>query len=128
MDLEDESTMELSDAEKHTNYLAIAKTIEFIQSGGRITEDWTEEHKRLIRQWREWISDFSQINEEREDAEFRKLCNETETIMRYIYGTLNRASYLDVKAYLLLLQHMKKIIDMLANDDEMEEMMKMLSM
>lgn len=118
---------ELSDTQKHENYLQLINAIKYIEEGGRISEDWCEESKKYVRKWREWIPDFSEINEEREDNDFRKLCNETETIMKYIYGTILRTNYLDSKLYLLLLQHMKKILDMLEEDNELDNMLKMMS-
>ena len=124
MDVEDEIT----DAQRHQNYLELINAIKYMEDGGRVTEDWSDEGKKYVRKWREWIPDFSNINEEREDVTFRKVCNETETIMKYVHGTIVRSNYLDPKLYLLLLQHMRKMIDLITADDEMDDMMKMLSM
>jgi len=118
----------LSDVERYKNYTDLVEAIAYIENNGRITEDWTVENKSLIKKWREWIPDFSEINEEREDAEFRKICSDTETIMRYLYGTITRSSFLDVKLYHMLLKHMKKILDMLADDDEMNDLLSMMKM
>lgn len=116
----------LSDVERHKNYADLVEAIKYIESNGRITEDWTVENKKLIKKWREWIPDFSTVNEEREDSTFRKACAETETIMRYLYGTITKSSVLDVKMYYLLLTHMIKILDMLASDDEMNDLLSMM--
>lgn len=119
---------EFSDEEKHQNYCRIVRTIDFLQNGGRITEDWMIEHIEYIKLYRSWIPDFSSINEEREDREFRKCCQETETIMQYVYRTVHTSDYFDTKVYLLLVQHMKKICDMIMDEDDLERCMKMLSM
>lgn len=120
--MEVEQVQELSEAEKNANYQVFITTIEFIQNGGKITEDWVEENKKLIRQWREWIPDFNVINPEVEDSTFRKTCQHAETLISYLC-----ASGFDVKVYLMLLQTLKKLCDMLYADDELDSMMEMMS-
>lgn len=119
---------EISDAQRHQNYLELLKAIEYLENGGRVTEDWTEDSKQYIRKWRQWIPDFNVVNDEREDGEFRKVCSETETIMKYLHATLDRTGYVDPKLYLLLLQHMKKILDMLESDEEFAELLSSMKM
>lgn len=119
---------EFNDEEKHQNYCRIARTIEFLQNGERITEDWMIENIEYIKMYRSWISDFSEINLEKDDTEFRKCCQETETLMQYLSRTVNMSDYFDTKVYLIFLQHMKKICDMLMDDDDLETCMRMLSM
>lgn len=113
----------LSEVERNKNYLSLVNAAKHIENGERITEDWIYEQKRRVEQWREWIPDFSLINEEREDAEFRRLCINTETIMRYLL-----ASGFNVKTYLLLLQNMLKIIDMIEADENLEGLFENLRM
>ena len=119
---------QISDAQRHQNYLELLKAIEYLENGGRVTEDWTEDSKQYIRKWRQWIPDFNVVNDEREDEEFRKVCSETETIMKYLHGTVDRTGYVDPKLYLLLLQHMKKILDMLESDEEFAELLSSMKM
>lgn len=119
---------EFTEEEKHQNYCRIVRTIEFLQNGGRITEDWLIENIEHIKMYRSWIADFSMVNEEREDREFRKCCQETETLMQYLSRTVNMSDYFDPKVYLIFLQHMKKLCDMIMDEDDLEQCMKMLSM
>ena len=113
----------LSDVERHKNYINLVNAIKHIESGERITEDWTYTQKRRLEQWREWIPDFSMINQERKDKQFRELCSKTETLMRYIL-----AVGFSTKTYLQLLQHMVKIIDMLQEDEDFDALLNKLSM
>lgn len=119
---------EFTEEEKYQNYCRIVRTIEFLQNGGRITEDWLIENIEYIKMYRSWIADFSMVNEEREDREFRKCCQETETLMQYLSRTVNTSDYFDPKVYLIFLQHMKKLCDLMMAEDELEECMRMLSM
>ena len=123
-----EIEQEFSDVEKYKNYTDIVNTIKYLEDGGRVTEDWTEDHKSMVSKRRGWIPNFSSINEEREDVEFRKVCDETETIMNYLVHNTKKTGYFDAKLYLLLLKHMKKILDMLADDDEMNDLLSMMKM
>lgn len=119
---------EFNDEEKNQNYCQIVRTIQFLENGGRITEDWMVENIDYIKMYRGWIADFSKVNEEREDREFRKCCEETETLMQYLSRTVHTSDYFDPKVYLLFLRHMKKLCDMLFAEDELEACMRMLSM
>ena len=121
--MEDSQDEMLSEVERNKNYLNLVNAAKHIENGERITEDWVYEQKRLIEQWREWIPDFSVINQERQDKAFRDKCSKTETLMRYILAT-----GFNIKTYLQLLQHMKNIIDMISDDDEFEGLFENLRM
>lgn len=123
MDYESSQEEALPDAQRYNNYLNIVNAIEHIESGGKITEDWVYDQKSMLEQWREWIPDFSVINQEREDKDFRQTCVQTETLVRYILAT-----GFNVKTYVQILKHMKKIIDTIESDDELTEFVEKLRM
>lgn len=103
--------VEPSDAVKQANYNKIVEAINFILSGGRITEDWMEEHKTRILMYREWIPDYNLIDPEIENEEFRKKAYETEVLMRNLVEAIVRTKTFNVKFYLMLLQHMGWLTD-----------------
>lgn len=119
---------EFSDEQKNENYQRIVDTINFIQSGGKITEDWMDEERHYIYMYRSWIPDYSMVNPERETAEFRKVCHETETLIQYLLNYLKNTGHVEVKVYLMLLQHMRKIIDSIREEDELDDLMNGLAM
>lgn len=123
MDYESSQEDALPDAQRHKNYENIVDTIEHIEAGEKITEDWIYEQKSVLNQWREWIPDFSVVNQEQQNKEFRQTCKQAETLMRYIL-----AAGFNIKSYLQLLQHMKKIIDMIEADNELNEILEKLRM
>ena len=124
----DSGSETLSDSEKYKNYLEIANGIRYIENGGRITEDWMEESKLVIAKWRSWISDFSTVNPDREDKEFRDAATQCEVAMTYLCKEIAENSYVDVNMYANLLISMKKMCDCIFSDDELDDLMKMMSM
>jgi hypothetical protein len=130
MDFDEEmdSPCGFSEEKKYENYLQIIRTIHFIEHGERITEDWMEDNKNVILTWRDWIDNFTTLNAEVEDQLFRKKCRDAETIMQYLCHSIRSQKTFDPKTYLIFLHHLKYICDTLFSDDEMEQMMSMLSM
>lgn len=131
MDSSDDEVDEISgltDKQKYQNYLQVVRTLKFVETGSRITEDWMEENKWLILRWRDWIENFAILNLEVEDEEFRKKCRDTETIIQYLCHSIHTQQTFDPKTYLIFLRHLKYICDTLFTDDEMEHLMSMLSM
>ena len=121
------STTGFTDDQKYEHYLQVVRTIQLIESGTKITEDWMEENKWLILRWRDWINNFAVLNSEVEDEEFRKKCRDSETIIQYLCHSIHSQKTFDPKTYLIFLRHLKYICDSLFTDDEMEELMSMLS-
>ena len=119
---------DFTDDQRYNHYLHIANTLNYLENNGRVTEDWVEENKRAILQWREWISDFTDINPEIEEEEFRKRAIQTETLMQYLCRSIKSTGTFDVKVYRILLTNMKYLCDWYAEGDDFAEMINMMSM
>lgn len=117
-----------SDSEKLDNYMEIVNTLKFLDSGGRVTEDWMERHKWVIQRWRDWVFDYSEVNREVEEKVFRKTCNETETLISYLVQSIRTTKTFDVKVYYILLTKMKYICDNIIHADELEMLMSRMNM
>lgn len=118
-----------TEAERIKNYQKIVETINYIQSPEfRLTEDWLEEQKQRILQYREWFPNYGMVDPEVEDDTFRRKCQETETLMAHLTDCVMRKAVFSIKFYLILLQHMKWLIDQEEQDDMMVEMMASLGM
>ena len=126
--MEDYSDFELTEQEKHQNFLTILRTTQYLDDGGRITEDWMEDHKRLILQYREWINDYTDVNEEITEPSFRKCCRETETLLSHLCHSIWSQKTFDVKIYHIFMRHMKQIIETVNTDDEMADLLSMMKM
>jgi hypothetical protein len=114
------------DSQKHANYCVLLRTVEFAKNNGRITEDWMEEHKSLIMQYREWIADYSRVNEEIQEASFRKTCYDTETLISCLVSSIKATGSFDPKIYIMLVKHLIKICDATFAEDDLNACLEMM--
>jgi len=126
--MEVDSRSGLTDDEKFQNYAKLCRTIDYLESGNRITEDWMTEQKQNILMYREWIPNFSLINIDIQLSEFRRTCEETEYVMSYLCESIRRTNTFDPAIYVTLLRQMRRICDTIFSDKEMEELMEMMSL
>lgn len=119
---------DFTDEQRNTHYLQIANTLNYIESNGRVTEDWMEENKKVILKWREWIPDFTDVNGEVEDGEFRRRASQTETLITYLFRSIKSTGTFDVKVYGILLSHMKYMCEYLFSEDELNDLVEMMSL
>lgn len=126
MDIDPESGLTME--EKQNNFAKILSTTQYLDDGGRITEDWMEEHKNLILQYREWIPNYGMINQEIEDPVFRKCCTDAEILMSHLHHSIRSKKTFDVKMYHIFMRQMKQIVETVFTDDEMADLLSMMSM
>ena len=110
------------------NYLRLLNTVETLETGVRLSEDWYEEHKTHILKYRDVFMDFSRVNEEIEDEVFRKKAAETETILSSLVHEIITRGIFTVKMYLLLNKHMKALCEFIHGEDELLEMLGRMRM
>lgn len=127
IDINTDPVSGLTDQEKYNNFLKIMATAQYLDDGGRITEDWMIEHRQLILTYREWVPDYTNVNDEIEESGFRKCCAETEILLRQLCHTIDRREWFDVKIYHIFIRHMKQILETVMGEDELEALMNMLS-
>lgn len=128
MAMDEDPVSGLTDYQKHQNFLKILRTTQYLDDGGRITEDWMEEHKAMILQYREWIDDYTDVNEEITEPGFRKCCRDAETLISHLVHSIWSTRTFEVKIYHIFMRHMKQIIETVNTDDEMSDLLSMLKM
>ena len=111
----------------YENYCLLQRTVTFLTNGGRVTEEWMEEHRRHILKYREVFPDFSQTNMEIKDPGFRKLAQETEVLLSNLIKSIEMNRFFNVKFYLMLNQHMIKMCEFVFTEDELDFCMSKLS-
>ncbi len=116
-------TSNLTSEQRYRNYKLLLDTHEFFLNGGRITEDWLEEHKVYILRYRSWYSDYTTMNDEVEDENFRKICRDVETILSYLVMQIDKTNTYDPKVYKILNEYLKNMCECLFSDDELNELM-----
>lgn len=126
--MDDEDVTNMSENQKHKNYLEIMEAIGHLKNGSRITEDWMEENKQIILKWRDWVDNYAIVNSEVSDREFRKNCSNIEVLLQHLCSTIKYTGSFDVKIYAILLDNMKNICEYLFTDQELDELMKDMSL
>lgn len=101
------------------NYLRIIETIQELESNFRVTEDWTEEHKRHIFKYREIFPDFSKVNPEVESEEFRQTAYETEILITNLIHEIKVNGTIHLRFYLILNKHLKYLCENVWSDEEL---------
>jgi hypothetical protein len=106
------------------NYCRVIETIRELEGEFRITEDWVEEHKGHIFKYREVFEDFTKVNEEVENEEFRQKAYEAELLIRNIIHEINVNGTINLKFYLILNKHLKYMCESVWSEEELSNMIK----
>jgi hypothetical protein len=105
----------------HENYCRLQRTTKFLQTGGRITEDWIEEHRRHVRKYCEIFWNMSEFHPEITDPTFRQKAKEVEVLLEYLRITF------DVRGYFQLNQDLIQMTEILMTEDDLLACMNLLS-
>lgn len=108
----------MDDTQRENNYLELVAAIQYLDRNGRLTEDWLEDSRRLIRKYRIWWPNMRFINEEITDLDFRKICGEAEVLLAELMRGVHANDFVNVKLYAMFLKKLKTIIDRVIPDDQ----------
>ena len=122
---DDEDTDVCSDP--YDNYCLLERTVKFLESGGRVTEEWMEEHRKYILKYYEVFPNFSEVNQEIKDPTFRKNAEECEVLLGTLIQSIRTNRFFNVKFYLMLIQRMIALCQFIFTEDELEFCMSKLS-
>lgn len=123
--MEDDEEDQYSDV--YENYCRLQRTVTFLTNGGRVTEEWMEEHRLHILKYHEMFPNFSQTNQEIRDPDFRKTAQEAEVLLANLIQSIRVNRFFIVRFYLMLNQHMIKLCQHIFTEDELELCMSKLS-
>lgn len=110
---------------KYENHFRLTQTVTFLTNGGRVTEDWKEEHRRHILKYREVFPNFAEVNEEVDDPDFRRTAQETEVLLANLVQSIRANRFIDrndLKFYLMLNQHMIKLCEYFFEPQDFDKM------
>jgi len=111
----------------YENYCRLQRTVTFLTNGGRVTEEWMEEHRLHILKYNEMFPNFSQTNLEIKDSEFRKTAQNAEVLLTNLVQSISTNRFFNVRFYLMLNQHMIKLCQHIFTEDELELCMSKMS-
>ena len=116
-----------TEEQKTRNWLQVFNAIKFLENSERITEDWMEEQKYHILKWRDWIPNFSTMNSEITDSEFRLKCAYTEDTLQKLVIMIKETNTFDQEAYLCLLKSIEYIRASVTSVDDISDWLAMIS-
>lgn len=109
-------------SDPHENYCRLQRTVKYLQTGGRITEDWLEEHKHHVRKYCDIFGHMTAFHPEITDLTFRQKAQNVEKILEFLKITF------DLAAYYQLNQDLIEMTNILLSEDDLIECMSKLSM
>lgn len=107
----------------YENYLRLLQTIQTLESGARLSEDWFSEHIGHIQKYRDVFPNIEKINEDIKDIEFRKKASEAEVLLSNLVDEIKKRGTFTTKLYLLLNKRMKDLTEIMFSEDELLEML-----
>lgn len=114
-------------SDPYENYCRLKRTITFLTNGGKVTEDWMEEHTGHIMKYNQVFPEISKTNLTVTDRIFRKTAQDAEVILRNLVESIDHNRLFNLKFYLMLNEHMIKLTEFLFTEEELEFCMSKLA-
>jgi hypothetical protein len=111
----------MDEDEKTNNYQILLETEKYLREGGRITEDWIYEHTGHVKRYREYFTDFSKVNMEICDNEYRKLARQVENQLDTLYSFIQNMWSFDTELYYRFITNVIKLVNFTHAEIKMEE-------
>lgn len=110
------------------NYCRLVSTIEHLKSKKRITEDWMEEHKRIIFEYRQAFPDLSKANEEVKDRQFRNIAAKGELLLADLIREIKLTRFFTIEDYYELCMCLYNMCHYLYTDDELNALLESMKL
>ena len=112
-----------TDEEKANNYGMLLGALRCYETGSRVTEDWMEEHKRMILRIRDYYTNVSLANLDIQDRQFRALADDTELILSHLVYEIQTERTFTVDMYYKLCRNLKGMFEIALQVDDLSELL-----
>ncbi len=112
-----------TDEEKAKNYAMLVDALRCYATRQRITEDWMEEHKKLILRVRDYYTNVSLANLDIQDRQFRALADDTELILCHLVYEIQTERTFTVDMYYKLCRNLKRMFEIALQVDDLSELL-----
>jgi hypothetical protein len=126
MEDEEQDNSSFTEEEKHENYCVLSNAMNDIVNN-KVNYEWIKEHSRIIIRYREWISDYSKVSPEIEDAEFRIQAEGIEFFLNCLCDQLKKHGTFDINVYFRLNQYIKHVVDYKIPVNEENDLVNLIS-
>lgn len=119
--------MEYTDNQKESHYVRIVSAIRDIRNGVRVTEDWIFEQMTFVKKCRHFYPDISKLNPEITNPRWRTMAENCEMILSQLVYEIDETAFFSVQLYLAFCEHIKKMFEMILTEDELADLMSVMS-
>lgn len=109
--------------QKENHYTTLLDTVRHYETRQRITEDWMEEHKKMILRIREYYSNISLANLDIQDRQFRALADDTELILSHLVHEIQTEKTFTVDMYYKMCRNLKKLVEIAWQVDDLSDLL-----
>jgi hypothetical protein len=114
--------MAYTDQQKFQNYQRLLNAISTIENE-EVTEDWVEEHKDVITLYRDWVFDYSTVNPDIKDPQFRNMATSVEKLLTHLLRQVYEEHSFDPAVYLILCRAFLFLAEYTMGKDELSDFM-----
>ena len=114
----------MSEFKNSDRYLQIIQTVQYLRKGGAITDTWIRDQAEQIREYRQACNDFSEIQEDMEDVEFRKAATNVEDILNVLCVDLFYSRPFQLEKYYEMMVSMEIMCRAFITERELMECME----
>uniref|UniRef100_A0A6C0KEI2 Uncharacterized protein n=1 Tax=viral metagenome TaxID=1070528 RepID=A0A6C0KEI2_9ZZZZ len=122
--------MELTDVQKHANYLKLMRVLIDVGDRTHIDQWWKDEHREFIMNIRKHFEDFNCVLVIAQDDEQRTALEENkrraEILMRNLENSIRVNGTFDIQVYRLFAENVEPLVRQYIPKDELDEISEQL--
>ena len=122
--------MELTDVQKHANYLQLMRVLIDVGDRTHIDQWWKDEHREFIMNIRKHFEDFNCVLVIAQDDEQRTALEENkrraEILMRNLENSIRVNGTFDIQVYRLFAENVEPLVRQYIPKDELDEISEQL--
>ena len=116
-----------SESDKYENYCRIMRHISLLRTD-MITEDILEAFKRNFRLMRDSFANYSLLNREIQDRDFRAAAMRAETAAEMLEFEMSTNKRFNLEVYMAFLEAIKAMVEHFMDEDDLAGMMSRMGM
>ena len=112
-----------TDEQKMDNYTMLMNALRHYETGQRVTEDWMEDHKRMIVRIRDYYPNISLANLDIQDRQFRNIADDSEMILSHLVSEIQTEKTFTLDLYYKLCRNIKQLFELALQVDDLSELL-----
>lgn len=114
--------IDYTDQEKSNHYRILLDALHHYETKKRITEDWMEEHKKMILIMRDYYTNISLANIDLQDKTFRSLADDSEMLLCHLVYEIKETRTFTVEIYYNLCRNLKRMFEIALQMEDLSDL------